>query len=132
MNITLVPIEELKPHEEVKEKKFSSFARFASRLRRDRIRLQPLWIDAETKVILDGHHRFAVYKELGCKRVPCIEVQYLVDNSISVLPRKSDIPVSKQAVIERGLSGVPYPAKTTKHVFKEPAPFLWIDLRKCR
>ena len=130
--IVYVPIDELKPHEEVKPKKFSAFARFASRIGKNRIRLQPLWIDEKTKVILDGHHRYSVFQSLGCRTVPCIPVQYLEDNSITVLPRKPDIPVSKQIVIDRGLSGIPFPAKTTKHVFPQPAPFLWIDVKKCR
>ncbi len=130
--VTYVPIGELKPHEEIKEKKFAAFARFASRLRRDRIRLQPIWIDRHSKVILDGHHRYSVFRELGCTRVPCFEVDYLADRSISVLPRRPDIPVTKQSVIETGLSGTPYPPKTTKHVFAKPAPFLWFDLRRCK
>lgn len=129
--ILYIGIGELRPHEEIKEKKLSGFVKFASRVQKS-IRLQPIWIDRDTKVILDGHHRYSVYKELGCMRVPCIAVDYLRDSSISVLPRKPDIPVSKESVIERGFSGKPYPPKTTKHVFPEPAPFLWVNLKKCR
>ena len=130
--ITFIDIAELKPHEEIKEKKFSGFLKFASKLQRERLKTKPIWIDAKTKVILDGHHRYTVFKELGCKIVPCIEVDYLNDKSISVLPRRQDIPVSKELVIERGLSGKPFPPKTTKHVFSEEAPMMWVNLRKLR
>ena len=132
IRITYVDLKELKPHEQVKQKKFSGFLRFASRLRRDKIQTKPLWVDAKTKVILDGHHRYSVFRELGCVTVPCILVRYLEDDSIRVLPRRKDIPVSKQSVIERGLSGKPYPPKTTKHIFPAEAPMIWVNLKNCR
>lgn len=130
--VTFIDISELKPHEEIKEKKFSGFLRFANRLRRDRLRTKPIWVDATTKVILDGHHRYSVFRSLGCTLVPCIAIDYLGDDRITVLPRRSGIPVTKQSVIKRGLSGKPYPPKTTKHVFPEEAPMMWVNLKKCR
>ena len=130
--IVYIPIADLKPHEEIKEKKFSGFMKFASKLQRERLRTKPIWVDATSKVILDGHHRYTVFKALGCTLVPCILVDYLADSSIDVLPRRADIPVSKAFVIERGLLGKPFPAKTTKHVFSEEAPMMWVNLRKLR
>jgi len=128
--VEYIDIDTLKPHEAVREKKATSFARFA-KLTRKRFRMKPIIVDRESMVILDGHHRFTICKELGCKRVPCILVDYLVDPQISVLARKPEIPVSKEAVVAMGISGAVFPAKTTKHVFAMPIPEIWVDLRQC-
>ena len=56
----------------------------------------PLLIDAETKTILDGHHRCYVANRLGLKHIPCYLVNYLKDQSIKVHARRSDTPVDKK------------------------------------
>lgn len=127
-----VGINELKPHEEIKPKKLKAFTRFVAGKLRQRLHIQPIWIDAQSKVILDGHHRYSMFRDQGCSIVPCIAVDYLADASIKVFPRRPDIPVTKQSVIDRGLSGNPYPSKTTKHVFAKEAPMIWVNVRKCR
>jgi len=118
-DIEWVDINFLKEHEAVKEKKATAYLRFASR--RKTIRAKPILIDRETGVILDGHHRYFVAKRIGLLIVPCICVDYLEDDNIIVLPRKREIPVSKKAVIDMGLSGETFSPKTTKHVYVIPA-----------
>lgn len=113
-----VPVSHIKPHEAIREGKAAGFHRFASKKRR--LYTKPILIDASTGVILDGHHRFAVCKELGCTLVPCVAVDYLNDPHITVLPRRPDIPVSKADVIAMGISGNTFPPKTTRHVFSIP------------
>ncbi len=76
----------------------------------------PIIVDRETLVILDGHHRHAAYKALGFKQVPCLLVDYR-SPQVRVLPRRPEIPVSKEEVIRRGLQGELYPPKTTRHIF---------------
>jgi hypothetical protein len=126
--VTFVPIGELKPHEDLKVGKLKHFTRFASRIRHT-LKTKPLWVDRRTKVILDGHHRFTVFKSLGLKKVPCILVDYLDDNSIKVEPRRPGIEVTKQLVLRMGLSGKTFPPKTTKHTFKHEAPVVMVDMR---
>jgi hypothetical protein len=41
------------------------------------------------------------------------------DPAITVEPRRPDIPVSKESVVSTGLSGRPYPPKTSRHVLPE-------------
>lgn len=108
----------LKPHEALKERRAGNFLRFARRTKE--LRTKPILIDRATGVILDGHHRFWICKNLGCTHVPCIAVDYLRDASIRVLPRRKDVPVSKETVIQMGLSGKTFPPKTTKHVYQIP------------
>ena len=117
----------LKPHEAVKAKKAAHFARFAARIRK--LRMKPILVDSATNVILDGHHRWWMAKERGLQRVPCCLVDYLRDTSIQVLPRRKDIPVSKEEVIRMGLSDSTFPHKTTKHLFTIPAMEQWVTVQ---
>ena len=80
----------------------------------------PLLIDAETKTILDGHHRCYAANRLGLKHIPCYLVNYLKDQSIKVHARRSDTPVDKKKVIEMSLSPKVFPHKTTKHEYEIP------------
>ena len=111
-------LSDLKPHESVKERKAEHYARVAGRSRN--MIAKPILVDSKTHVILDGHHRWWVCTQLGLEKVPCYLVDYLHDDTISVLPRRADIPVTKESVIAMGLSGNVYPHKTTKHVFHIP------------
>lgn len=130
MKIEFIDINLLKPHEEVKEKKAANFSKYAQR--KKQLRTKPILIDRETNVILDGHHRWHVCKELGCKKIPCCTVDYLNDSSIHVVPRKDDFPVSKKEVIRRGVTGDLYPPKSTKHEFDIPAMKKLVNLKEFR
>jgi hypothetical protein len=72
-NISLVQIDTLKPHEEVIEPLVQSLA--------DAMRIQgivrdPLIVDQDKLVILDGMHRHVALKVLGCRFAPCCLVDY--------------------------------------------------------
>lgn len=74
----------------------------------------PILIDAESRTILDGHHRHKVALILNLQRVPCHEVAYLDDESIAVTPRRH-IPVSKESVVKCAALGMLLPRKSTRH-----------------
>ncbi len=103
----------LLPHEEVSAEHLQELL---EQLRRDRILRRAIIADTQSKVILDGHHRWHAAKRLGLKRIPVFFVD-LWSEDIIVEPFRSDIPVSKKLVIERGTSGTLLPWKTTRHVF---------------
>lgn len=126
--IEWIPVAFLKPHEALKERKAGNFLRFARRTKG--LRTKPILIDRTTGVILDGHHRYWICKNLGCTRIPCIAVDYLKDRSIRVLPRRKGLPVSKEEVIHMGLSAITYPPKTTKHVYQIPEMGQQVPLTK--
>jgi hypothetical protein len=71
--IALVSIDELKPHEEVIEPAVGSLANDV--LNEGMLR-DPLVVDQEYYVILDGMHRFSSLKQLKCRFVPCCLVDY--------------------------------------------------------
>lgn len=128
--VEYVPIGALKTHEAIKEGKAMHFARYAKYKRR-RFRMKPIIVDRRSMVILDAHHRYAICRTIGYKRVPCIFVEYLADPLISVLPRNPAIAVTKESVITMGSSKKVFPPKTTKHIFADPVPEIWVDMRKC-
>lgn len=80
----------------------------------------PLLVDAVTKVVLDGHHRLAASKMLGCTRIPCYCVDYMHDATVTVSSWRHDFRITKQQVIDMGLSGENFPLKTTRHNYKIP------------
>lgn len=112
--IELYPLSELKQHEEIDEEYLPDLVQHISD---DGFLKKPIVIDAETKVIIDGHHRFNAAKQMGLQKIPALPIQYMHDDRIDILPFREDIPVSKQSVLEMASSGKVYPYKTTKHVF---------------
>ena len=89
---------------------------------------EPIVVDKQTLIVLDGHHRLQSCKELGATKIPCMLVDYLGNDTITVYPRRKNIPVSKEKVVAMGLSDKTYPVKTTKHVIPHRETGLSIQL----
>lgn len=69
----MMEIEELKPHEEVIEE---VVAKLTSEIREDGIVRDPLIVEQEDHVILDGMHRFSSLERLKCRFAPCCLLDY--------------------------------------------------------
>jgi hypothetical protein len=69
----MIEIEELKPHEEVIEEVVAKLAR---EIREDGVVRDPLIVEEEDHVILDGMHRFRSLERLGYRFAPCCLVDY--------------------------------------------------------
>ena len=61
-DVTIVDVEWLKPHEEIKSKNRDKLLEMTKRWRGF---TKPLLVDSVTGAILDGHHRFSVAKCLN-------------------------------------------------------------------
>lgn len=112
MRIKTAALTSLLPHErhnQIRSKRLAGNIKKTAELRR------PLLVDGKTKVVLDGHHRLAALKMLGCKRVPVLAVDYR-SKTVRLLPRRKNIFISKSEVVKRGKAGRLYPVKTTKHL----------------
>jgi ParB-like chromosome segregation protein Spo0J len=114
-----IPVEQLREHEEIDPHRYQEILKLIQTEGKLDV---PIIVDARSYVILDGHHRFRAYQELGLQLIPCVLVDYFSER-IQLFARRPEIPVSKQDVIERALRRELYPAKTTRHVF--------LDLRAC-
>ena len=73
LRLSVTEVEELKPHEEV----IAEVAEKLSReIRADGEVHDPLIVDQDDYIILDGMHRFDALKRLGCRFAPCCLLDY--------------------------------------------------------
>jgi hypothetical protein len=73
LRLSVIEVEELKPHEEV----IAEVAEKLSReIRADGEVHDPLIVDQDDYIILDGMHRFNALKRLGCRFAPCCLLDY--------------------------------------------------------
>ncbi|MFA5770007.1 MAG: ParB N-terminal domain-containing protein [Patescibacteria group bacterium] len=79
----------------------------------------PVVVESENFIILDGHHRVAALKQLGASKIPAFLVDYQNKNIRVALRRKEFVFKDiKQAVIDYCLEGKVFPSKTTRHLIK--------------
>ncbi|HLI46443.1 MAG TPA: ParB N-terminal domain-containing protein [Geobacterales bacterium] len=71
--ITLMPIQELVPHEEVNEIHLNELVFL---LKSDPFLNDPIIVDERSHVVLDGMHRLEALKKLGLRFAPCMLVNY--------------------------------------------------------
>lgn len=98
-------------------------------IREDGYVKRPILVADEHFVILDGHHRFAALKALGCRRIPAYVIDYFSDIiDLKTWPDAVVQEVRKDEVIRRGLANDPFPPKTTRHILKIKLPDVFTDL----
>ena len=124
-----MPVEVLKPHEQVIQKKVDQLERMT--IRWDAY-TKPLLVDGATGTILDGHHRFEIARRLDLQCLPCVVVDYLDDDSITLLlwPNSDREGITKDDVIQAGLSGDLMPPKTSRHLLSDDLPPISVPLSR--
>tara|TARA_B100000123_G_scaffold92951_1_gene67543 strand:+ start:1752 stop:2174 length:423 start_codon:yes stop_codon:yes gene_type:complete len=129
VRVQLIPVEVLKPHEQVIEKKVDQLERMT--IRWDAY-TKPLLVDGATGTILDGHHRYEIARRLDLQCLPCVVVEYLDDDSITLLlwPNSDREGISKDDVIQAGLSGDLMPPKTSRHLLSDDLPPISVPLSR--
>lgn len=129
MRVQLIPIEILKPHEQVIQKKVTQLEKMTMRWN---AYTKPLLVDGATGTILDGHHRFEIAKRLGLQCLPCVVVDYLEDDSIALMlwPNSDREVITKQDVIDAGMSGDLMSPKTSRHLLSDDLPPISVPLSR--
>jgi len=129
VRVQLIPVEVLKPHEQVIQKKVDQLERMT--IRWDAY-TKPLLVDGATGTILDGHHRYEIARRLDLQCLPCVVVEYLDDDSITLLlwPNSDREGISKDDVIQAGLSGDLMPPKTSRHLLSDDLPPISVPLSR--
>ena len=129
VKVELVPVETLLPHEKVEEHRVDNLEKMTLRWR---AYTKPLLVDRKTGTILDGHHRtkVAVRMELQC--LPCVLVDYLEDDgiSVSVWPNSGRDSILKEEVVEAALSGNLFEPKTSRHMLSDHLPPISVPLAR--
>jgi hypothetical protein len=80
---------------------------------------KPIIVERKNNLVLDGHHRFNLAKEISIKKIPAILVDY---NDIKIWSLKKSQKVTKELVILKSLNKDIYPNKTVKHKFEFKIP----------
>ncbi len=129
MDIVLIKMSKLIPHEEIKQKKLS---KLIDLVKKRGGFYEPILVDRETKILLDGHHRYNTALHLGLNLIPGIEVDYLEDESIQVepWPGKEEMEITKQSVLSMAKSGNLFPPKTSKHSISTEYPKQFFSLEE--
>ena len=129
MQVDLVPLEVLRPHELTIPKKVDELEKMTHRWR---AYVLPLVVDRNTGIILDGHHRHQVALRLGLKCLPCVQVDYQGDDSIEldVWPNCGRDSVSKEEVVQAALEGELFQPKTSRHRLSDHLPPISVSLTR--
>jgi hypothetical protein len=109
--IELVENSSIKQHEMIREDHLKELIR---EIEKDGFINNPIIVDKKTRVILDGHHRFNAIKFLGLALSPVYLCDYKSED-IKIGSWRKGEKVTKEMVIEAGLSGKLLEPKTSKH-----------------
>ncbi len=131
MQVELLPIDSLLPHEQVIEEKVVQLLEVTLQWG---CYTKPVIVDGNSGVLLDGHHRHQVGLRLGLRRLPAVVVDYLDDDDITVSawPSSGLESISKQDVLAMGLSDEVYPPKTSRHSLADHLPPISVSLEQLR
>ena len=113
MEFSLLELRLLKEHEEIDPKRVDDLE---IEIRKNGY-VRPIVVDADSMVILDGHHRYNVLKRLNARYAPVITVNYRNDAIILGYWRNEYDSITKEDVIQAGRTGKKFPYKTSKHAF---------------
>lgn len=121
LKIALLPIDELKPHEEGSP---IYLELLKQEILKDGVLKYPIIADEKTHVILDGMHRWLALKSLGYTLIPVMLVDACNNPEIRVGKRRihryicnSDGEIPIEEVISAGLSGRLMKPRSTRHFF---------------
>lgn len=109
----LIDLHKLRPHEEVNPINLDILSK---KINQDGYWFIPVVIDEETKIIMDGHHRYNFALKAGFSVIPCYQLSYS-SGKVRVFDWVSGKPFSNKKIIEKVNSGSVFPAKTTRHEF---------------
>jgi len=113
-DVELVKLDMLKPHEEADSE---HLRKLKEEIKSDEILNFAITVSKNENIILDGHHRAAALKELGCTTIPAVFVDY-GSSDIEVQSWKDDIQLTKEDIMRAGMGLKKLPPKTSKHMIR--------------
>ncbi len=115
MRYEVIPLSDLRPHEEFTE---DSVRSLAYKIRRAARFTTPVCVDEEYRIILDGHHRAEALKRIGCRLVPAYLFPYPSNEvSVTIWPGCGRESITEQEIINAARAGRKFPSKTSRHIF---------------
>ena len=124
-----MPMEILRPHELTRPKKVDELEKMTNRWS---AYVLPLVVDKNTGVILDGHHRHQVALRLGLQCLPCVQVDYMGDETVELeaWPNCGRDSITKEEVVQAGLNGDLFDPKTSRHRLSDHLPPISVPLSR--
>jgi ParB-like chromosome segregation protein Spo0J len=113
-NIELVELNMLKPHEDVDPVRLKELT---EEITSDKILKFAVAAEKDRCIILDGHHRVAALKELGCIKIPVVFVDYR-SSEIEVQSQRNTVELTKEEIVKAGTGLKKLPPKTSKHLVR--------------
>ncbi len=123
VKIETIKLTELRPHEEIEPVHLEELR---EEIRSDKILKKPIVVDRETLIILDGHHRYNSFKQLGLSKIPVHFVDYRSD-TVKVTGWKDGTMVTKEQVREAGITGKKLSARSSKHMCDDDGKLVHIS-----
>jgi hypothetical protein len=124
--ISIVKIEELKEHEKIIP---IHLKKLRMEIENDGFLKDPIVCDKNTKIILDGHHRYESLRQLGCSRIAVHFVDYN-SSEVKVSAWRKGGKIAKENMIISGLTGNKLRAKTSKHIILNKPTDVYIPLEE--
>ena len=124
-----MPMEILRPHALTRPKKVDELEKMTNRWN---AYVLPLVVDKNTGVILDGHHRHQVALRLGLQCLPCVQVDYIGDETVELeaWPNCGRDSITKEEVVQAGLNGDLFDPKTSRHRLSDHLPPISVPLSR--
>lgn len=124
----LVELSKLKEHEEIIPERIEELKK---EILSDDFLREPIIVDMNTNIILDGHHRFNILKSLGYSK---IAVQYIDYRKPEIIVESwgNSKKQTKKSVIEKVSKREKFPPKTTRHIIPDRVIDLMIPLKKLK
>jgi histidinol-phosphate/aromatic aminotransferase/cobyric acid decarboxylase-like protein len=103
----------LLPHEEYVKERRDNLQNYLEN--NDYFILPSIIACSKTLTIIDGHHRFEIYKSKNIKEIPVLLIDYQNENILTHLEN----PMDKNEIINRAINKEYLEPKTTKHLIKD-------------
>ncbi len=126
--ITLVENKTLKRHERIQKK---HLFKLLGDIREDGMIREPIIVDKNTMIILDGHHRSTAVKYLRLRLIPVYFVDY-ASEEIRVECWRVGEEITKKQVLHAGKTGKLLRPKTSRHEIPHKPMHINISLEKLR
>lgn len=112
--VYLLPLDLLRLHEEICRE---DVVQLYSEVVKDGVLKKPLLVEDKYYIVLDGHHRYAVLKMINAKVAPALLVDYY-SPLIEVSSWRDNCSVTKDMVVDAGLTRQLLPHKTSRHILR--------------
>lgn len=124
---TIIQNNLLKQHEMIEE---SHLKNLFNQIKKDDFISDPIIVDKNTMIILDGHHRYNAIKRMDLRSSPVYLVDYKSEKIKVTSWKKGKNNITKELVINAGLSGNLLKPKTSRHIINEKPKGLKTPLSK--